>query len=444
MGTETTTTIAYELKRVYGNKLTKLWADHAMTYNMFFKSKRPYMSVPGGAGFYFATQQSDPQGVGGRGESMYLPEPMTSDGVQGVVTPQGLYSVGRMSGLSMEAARGNTMSFVNSKSNMVKRMYMSLVNDMNRQCHGDGTGLLGTLSTTATPSTTTAWTATFNNDRGVRYIKKGMVCDFYNSTAIDTSASSVRVSSVNPNTRVVTFESGDDLYRAYHPLTAAQSYSNGTGTIASGSFLVRYGARAASHVVTTTYELAGLEACYDDGTVLTSFEGITIANDPEFKANRIHNSGTNRELSIDLMLAAMDMTNARSGETCDLIRMGIGQRRKYFALLEGDRRYNSGKLQGGYEELQFAQNGAVRIVVDPVTQPNKIYFEVDGAIKKYELTSIGWGGFDPNFMHWREDYDEGTMYLRTYTNLGVENRPALTRLEDLTEPTGGTTGSMPF
>ena len=70
-----------------------------------------------------------------------------------------------------------------------------------------------------------------------------------------------------------------------------------------------------------------------------------------------------------------------------------------------------------------------------------MYFEPDGVVEKYELTPLGWGGFDPNHMHWREGYDEYTMFLRIYTNIGTEKRNALTLLDDLVEPAGAT---MPF
>ncbi len=266
-------------------------------------------------------------------------------------------------------------------------------------------------------------------------MKKGMICDFYNGTAIDQSASSVRISSINPVTQVVTFEAAADAYKAYHPLAAAQAYSNAASAIASGSFLVRYGARLATHATTNAfYEMMGLEGMFDDGTLLAAFEGITVATDPEFKANILGNSAVNRELSVDLMLAAMDMSAARSHSQVDLIRMGLGQRRKYFGLLSPDVRFAPQELKGGYETLAFSQNAAVEILVDPVTQPNVIYFEPKKCIKKYELTKIGWGGFDANKMHWRQDYDQTTMFLRTYTNLGVEERQALTKLSDLIEP----------
>ena len=430
-----TTSLAYQFKRVYGDKITDLFARHTMTYNQFDKSPRKAAVRPGGAGYYFSTRQGDVEGIGGRAENAYLPEPIDGDGVQGVITPKLIYAVIRMSGLAIEAGKGDVAAFVDAQGDATMNAYKALVNDLNRQCHGDGYGLLGTTSAVATPATGATWTATFDNDRGVRYMKKGMICDFYNSTAIDQSASSVRIASINNATRVVTFEAAANLYRAYHPLTAAQSYSNAASSIASGSFLVRYGARAASHATTNaSYELTGLNGMYDDGTLLASFEGITIANDPEFKANILSNSSVNRELTIDLMLAAVDMSSSLSTESPDLIRMGLGQRRKYFALLSPDIRFAPAVLKGGYETLSFSQNAAIDILVDPVTQPNRLYFEPKTAIKKYELKPIGWGGFDANKMHWRQDYDQATMFLSTYTNLGVENRPSLTLLDDLAEP----------
>lgn len=437
MTTLDTSALAYQFKQTYGDKITDLFARHTMTYNQFEKSPRKAKIRPGGTGFYFSTRQGDVEGVGGRAENALLPEPLAGDGVQGIITPRQIYAVIRMSGLAIEAGKGDLHAFVDAQSDATMNAYKSLVNDLNRQCHADGYGLLGTTSAAATPATGATWTAAFANDRGVRYMKKGMICDFYQSTALSQTASSVRIASINPVTQVVTFEKAADAYRAYHPITAAQTspYTNAASAQASGSFLVRYGARLVTHATTNAhYEIMGLNGIFDDGTLLAAFEGITIASDPEFKANVMDNSSVNRELSIDLMLAAMDMSAARSHTQVDLIRMGLGQRRKYFGLLSPDVRYSPQVLKGGYETLAFSQNAAVEILVDPVTQANRLYFEPKTAIKKYELTPIGWGGFDANKMHWRQDYDQTTMFLRTYTNLGIEERQALTLVDDLNEP----------
>jgi hypothetical protein len=362
---------------------------------------------------------------------------LAGDGVQGVITPRLIYATLRLSGLAVESGKGDVMAFVDVQGDAIANVYKALVTDLNRQCWGDGTGLLATSSAAATPSTSVAWTVTFNNDTGVRYLRKGMIVDFYQSTTQDATASSVRISAVNPSARTASFEAigAGTNYRSNHPTTAAQSYTQTVASIASGSYLVRQGARAATHVVTTRYELDGLGAAYDDGDALSVYEGITIASDPEFKANVLDNSAVNREVSIDLMLLAMDTTSTRSDETVSLIRTGLGQRRKYFGLLANDVRYAPGDFLGGYERLRFAQNAQVSMIFDPVTPPNKMFFEPTGCIKKYELTPIGWGGMDDQKMHWRENYDQATMFLRLYTNIGVEKRNALTLLADLVEPT---------
>ena len=443
MATVDTTALAAQFKRVYGDTITELYRRQTITYNQFEESKRKASIRPGGVGYYFSLAEGDPGNPGGRGEGVLLPEPLAPEGVQGVITPRLIYSPVRMSGLALEAGKSNTEAFVATQGDITSRAYKALVEDQNRQCWGDGYGLLGTTSAAATSSAGATWDVVCDNDRGVRYFRKGMIVDFYEGATLAADAGAAcRIASINPNTRTLTMAILADTYRSTHPLAAISGSSITAGAIASGAFIVRYGARLATHATTNaSYEISGLNAMHDDGTLLASFEGITIASDPEFKGNILDNGGTNRPLSIDLMLAAMDMGYARSTMDSNIIRMGLGQRRKYFDLLSSDIRFAPTKLEGGYETLSFSQNAAVKILIDPMTQPNRLYFEPDGAIKKYELTPIGWGGFDANKMHWRSGYDEADLFLRTYTNLGVENRPALTVLDDLTEPVGAT---MPF
>jgi len=63
-----------------------------------------------------------------------------------------------------------------------------------------------------------------------------------------------------------------------------------------------------------------------------------------------------------------------------------------------------------------------------------IFFEPDGIIQKYEVTPLGWGNLDGSNMARRSGYDEWDLFLRLYTNLGVEQRNCLTVLKDLCEP----------
>jgi len=134
------------------------------------------------------------------------------------------------------------------------------------------------------------------------------------------------------------------------------------------------------------------------------------------------------------MLQACDLVRYDAGPSKIQMRMGTGQRRKYANLLLPDVRFAPAELRGGYTILTFAAGGGnVEIIVDPDNQPGKIYVHPEGAIKKYELTPLGWGNPGEK-MHQRQGYDEFDMFLRIYTNLGTEQRNALTYISDLTEP----------
>jgi len=172
-GAMDTTAITYQLKQVYGDLITDLFATHKMTYNQFIKSDRPASNPPGGVGYYFATRQSDIESVGARAEGEYLPEPIKGEDVQGRIKPKLVYATLRLSGLAIEAGRTNVMSFVNAQGDATMSAYRALTVDLNRQCWGDGHGKMATLSKASdTLSSAASWTVFCSNDVGVRYLRK--------------------------------------------------------------------------------------------------------------------------------------------------------------------------------------------------------------------------------------------------------------------------------
>lgn len=427
------TAIQETLKNVYGAGLTNQFVDERTTYNQFPKSGR----APRGLGYVFGARYARAQGVGARRESEQLPDPLAGKYDQGTVKPRYIYGTLRLSGPAIEAAKGDVAAFVDSLSDGVNDIYQALINDLNRQACSDGFGLLATLSAASDNLTTasTTWTVPVNNDMGAKRLVPGMVVDFYNSTAIDQSAVASRIASVDYAGKTIEMEPNDGTFKATHPLIAARSYTIATDTVASGSFMVRSGAREASHATSNTpVEMTGLEGIYDDGTLLSAFEGITLATAPWWKANVLGNSGVNRELSIDLMLQAMDLCRTQSGRMIKTMRMGLGQRRKYAMLMMPDVRFAPAELRGGYETLTFAAgDGTVKMVIDPDLPTNKIFMEPDGVIEKFEMTALGWGNLDQQ-IHQRQGFDEWDQFLRLYSNLGCEQRNCLVLLKDLVEP----------
>jgi len=423
------------LKNTYGEGLKNQFKDEKTTYNQFPTSDRK----PQGLGYIFGVRYARTQSTGARAESAILPDPFTGTKDQGKIVPRYIYGAIRLTGPAMATAKANVGAFVDGLADEMDDIYQSIVVDLNRQCQWDGFGKVGTCSAAFTPVISTGtYDVYFDNDIGVMYLQEGMLIDWYDSTGATPSTTCVgqRIKSINPSTKCVTFEGYSATYKANHPNATIAAYTNDATQIAAGSIAVKFGSRdAAWTTADTPIEITGIDGIYDDSTVLASFENITVSTNPKWKANLLTNGGVNRELSIDLMLNAVDMTRIRSGMNVSKIRMGLGQRRKYANLLMPDVRFMPTVLKGGYETLTFnGGDGSIQMVLDPMTQPNKMYFEPDGIIKKYELTPLGWGDLDGSKMHRVAGYDMYDLFIRIYTNLGCEQRNCLTKLTDLVEP----------
>jgi hypothetical protein len=426
--------IADTLKTVYGEGLENQFNDEIMTYNLFPKSDR----IPGGEGYAFGLRYARTQSVGARNEAQHLPDPLVGKYDKGLILPKQMYGVLKLSGKAMHMARSNVMSFVNTLQDQVADAYQSVIVDLNRMAHGDGSGKIATLSEASdTLSVAATWTVTCDNTLGVTYAQEGMLVDFYDGASVDESSVASRIDYINPSDKTIEMEANAGDYKANHPQTGFSAYTIVAEAVPTAATMVKLGARDAAYASSDTpVEMIGLEAIYDDGTALSTFENITVSTNPKWSANIIDNSSVDRELSLDLMLQACDVTRFRSGKKVNIIRMGLGQRRKYANLLLPDVRFAPGQLKGGYETFSFAGgDGSIEIIVDPMTQPGKIYFEPKDIIKRYEVAGLGWGeGLNNDNMQWRSGYDEFELFLRVYTNLGVENRNSLTKISDLVEP----------
>ena len=432
------TAIDNTLKFVYGQGITNQFADEKVTYNQFPTSERK----PRGLGYEFSIRYARAQGTGAVGESQLLPPPLVGKFDKGKILPKYIYGSIRLTGPMIEAAKSDVAAFVDGLADSVEDIYQSILVDLNRMAWNDGFGKIGTLSAasdTVDIVENGTWTVTMDNDVGVRYAKPGMLVDFFDNGTVDASVVASRIATIDPTANTMEMEPNDLAYRVYHPYTTfAADTTNDTTAVNSGATMVKMGSRQTATWTTasTAYEMMGLEGIYDDDTLLASFENIDTGLFPMWRANVLGNSSVNRELSIDLMLQAVDLTRmmAGAGQKPTIMRMGLGQRRKYANLLMPDVRFAPTVLKGGYETLTFAGgDGTVQIVLDPMSQPNKIYYEPGGTIQKYEMFPLGWGDMDSAFKQ-RAGYDEYDRFLKLYTNLGTEQRNNLTLVKDLVEP----------
>lgn len=429
------TAITDTLKYVYGQGIVNQFDQEPLTYHQFPKSDRR----PGGLGYQFSIRYERAQGTGARAESAKLPDPLVGKYDKGLIKPKYNYGSIRLTGPAIELGKGNEAAFVETMADQMDDIYKSVVMELQRQCHADGFGLVATITASDNLATNATWTSTCNNKVGLLYAREGMLCDIYKSDGTAPVATTLpvacRISSINRVTKVITWEQNDATYVANHPNATIAAYTPTAAAIAAASLIIKMGTRDTAWAVTDeSIDMIGLNGLFDDGTLLTTFEDISTSTYPKWKANKLGNSGVDRELALDLMLQACDLVRFDAGPNKIQMRMGLGQRRKYAGLLLPDVRFAPGQLRGGYEVLTFAAgDGSVEIIVDPMTQPGKIFISPEGAIKKYELTPLGWGNPGEK-MTQRAGYDEYDMFLRIYTNLGTEQRNALTYITDLVEP----------
>ena len=266
-----------------------------------------------------------------------------------------------------------------------------------------------------------------------------MLIDFFIAagTSPVTTCCGQRIKAINPATKTVTFYASAQTWLTNHPDPTIAGYTNDQTQVAAAVIAIKMGARAAAWTTASTpNEITGLSGIFDDGTLLSTFEGITISTNPKWAAQIMSNSGTARELEIDLLINACDLVRLRSGKIANQMLMNLGQRRKYANLLIPEVRYQPTKLKGGYETLTFSGgDGSVEIMVDPLAMPGEIKVYPTGTVEKYEMTALGWGNLDGNQMLRRSGYDEWDLFLRLYTNLGCEQRNCLVKISDLVEPT---------
>lgn len=441
------TAITDTLKYVYGQGITNQFADEKTTYNLFPISERK----PRGLGYEFGIRYARAQGTGARAESEKLPDPLVGKFDKGRIIPKYVYGSIRLTGPMIEAAKSDVAAFVDGMSDSVDDIYQSIVVDLNRMCYSDGFGKMGTVKTAQASAAKTgaSYTINFSTATGIKHFKPGMLVDFYSASGTAPTpaagASAVlgcRVKSVSPASTPpsVVFESwgtaaAANIYFNNHPQYAT-AHTGTKQSVPALALAIKSGARAASQTFSSAAgrEMMGLQGIYDDDTLLALFELIDTGTYPDWRANVLKNGGVTRELSIDLLLQALDLTRTVSGKSPNRMFMGLGQRRKYANLLLPDVRFQPTVLKGGYETLTFAGgDGTVTMVVDPMCNNEHIYLEPTGTIMKYEMSPLGWGSIDQQW-HQRAGYDEWDAFLRIYSNLGTEFRNSLTLVKDLVEP----------
>ncbi len=142
--------------------------------------------------------------------------------------------------------------------------------------------------------------------------------------------------------------------------------------------------------------IRGIVSDIDPPLLAAGLHGITVASNPDWRAQVFGNSGTNRDLSLALMqspLTQIGLRSAASEADIDLMLCNGFVKDKYIALLVAEQRQvNVVKLHGGQTSVDF--NGKA-IVVDPQCRRNVLYYiNTDSLDFLTASGGIGWADFE--------------------------------------------------
>ena len=309
-----------------------------------------------------------------------------------------------MSGLARAVSEGDDMAFAQVAAQEMKRSKDRLRATENRMLFGYGTGLLATQVGAVSGQTITV--------DSVQYLRVNMIIDICTAGSATETASSVKISAINPSTKVVTL----------------------VGTISSAldtNEFVLENTRASQP--SDGKEMMGLRGICDNGTDVATFEGISVSGKPVWQATRTDASSAS--LTEDMLQQLIDDVAIRSGEDVDTLVTHRKQRRKALDIATPQKRYNDGSLALGHKDISF--NG-LSLFLDKDAQPDTIYAFPLKQLLMFEIEPIKLGREDGSDVFLRTtNTDTFQAYWRHYANFGVRKRNCFGKLVSLAVPTSG-------
>lgn len=315
----------------------------------------------------------------------------------------------------IKSSKGKMGSFVQGVEFQMKRATEATRTNVNRQLNGyiidtDTTpGILTQINGAATSATQTVDSS--------RFLKRGM------KLRVGTAA------------EVADAGAGDNV----EVLSVAAS---GTSVVFTGSFtaadndlivLGESGSAAYGH------EMSGLAHMVHDGLRAdgstanqTTFQGVTIADNPEWIAKVARNGGTARPLTLSLMQSVIDGIQNDCGADVDCILGHTSIRREYTALLSSDVRYAAKELKGGFTILTYSGGDReIDFMIDRHANYGQIFFLTTSDVKQFVKEDWSWRDDDGKVLTKVPGYNQYECQFVTQRNIGCLRRNSHGVLKDL-------------
>ena len=335
-----------------------------------------------GREYIMAAKTANTEGVGARAEGAALPLPQNTSLVNMTLQMGYHYATIKLSRQIISAADSAIGGFADAIDVEVTAAREALELDMARAAvFGDASGFMGRVLSGggASPATLVLYAQPTNVGMpGVKFIRSGQVLDTYTALsggsnhALAWTASSVIGGTTN---------------------SFILTGTAGGGNPANDDYIFRNLARGV--------EMMGIAGIVDDGTLVSSFQGLTRSSNPGLQANVLANGGTLRAVSTDLMdqgAAASQTSQTPSGSawpTAIYTRLEIQRRAANF--IRADRRFDPKEmtLNNGYKAMEWTTpGGTIPWIYDYFVRDNQIFFVNEQDLIRAVQEEIQWDEMD--------------------------------------------------
>jgi hypothetical protein len=318
----------------------------------------------------------------------------------------------RVTGPAIEAAKSDKGSFVRALDSEVKGAEEGFLRSINRQVNGEGSGILSLCGVTSGSATVVV--------QDTKFFEVGQSVD-------------VLVAATGSSTSLITAEEITAVDTSAKTITLTTSVTTASGV------------QAVYLASSRNKEMMGIRGLINDqdpadiigassGTGVGSLQGLAVASNTFWKSTRLHNSGTNRSISIRLLqslFTEIDLLSGRAFEI-DMLYSRHGVWNAYGELLIPDRRFagNAAEFDGSFQYLNF--NG-VKWFYDRDCASNRVFAIDSSDVKLYEMAPVQWADREGHVLKWQTDKDAWQAWLYWYSELAVARRFKHGVLEDITE-----------
>lgn len=331
----TTTAVLESLKYGYGvNRVLYLFNQESVVFNILSRVKKP---VAGRGQFIMPIMVQNPGAFTGIVEGGTLPTPLDADTTEATFSLQEYVATYNVTWKLIQDSRSDKFAFQQAVTMLDEGLRRRVFRNLDSDLKDNGKGRLAVLS--GVDAAGAIVTSKF-----LPRCEKGMVVDVMDVDDDNTPIATARtVDAVDPIARTVDL-SGADL----------------AGEAAGDYLVIQNTTDVSQNNSLHTHGLLGIIDDANPAAVVGNYGGLTRTGNGFWQALVKDNSGTNRPLTEDLLLQALDGAREKGGGKTSHIISNLAIVRRYHEMLAAERYFSlsqPGAIGGGIGRKSGMANG---------------------------------------------------------------------------------------